>query len=304
MVPRSYPHTLIIKLAVILLLGEIIIGKTTIAEESIIIGNHNGQRVETNFSVLNSLQGSPTLPDLLRGEKTENHDDVMNGKPSYFSAITSSPSKNRRLKPIELVDQKSSAHNTGVNERYTIPSKPLLKLSPSFFIQSNNRSQSVIKIPKKPVLIPVKVVPIINLNHAKKPLETKTEHSRETQSQKQKIANKESNTVKAQLQTKTNQVRVLFNSQEKTPLKAELLKLEKVINALASGHTQRIQLVAYASKSDSSASKARRLSLTRALSIRSYLINNGINSGKMSIKALGNKIENGPPNRVDIVLLK
>jgi outer membrane protein OmpA-like peptidoglycan-associated protein len=302
MVPRSYLRTLIIKLAVILLLGEIITGKTAIAEEPIIIGNHHGQGVETNFSVLNSLQGSPTLPDLLRGEKTKNHDYLMNGTSFYFFAKNSSPPKNRRLKPIGLVDQKSSARNTGINERYTVPSKPLLKLSPSFFVQSNIRSQSAIKTPKKPVLMPVRTVPIVNPKHVKKLLETKTEPRREAQSQKQKIANKRSSTAKAQLQT--NQVRLMFNSQGETPLKAELLKLEKIINAVATNNTQRIQLVAYASRPDSSASKARRLSLSRALSIRSYLINKGINSGKMSIKALGNKIGSGPPNRVDIVLLK
>ena len=274
------------------------------AEETIIIGNHSGQRVETNFSVLNSLKDPPTLPDLLRGKKTEIHDGSMNGASSYFSAITSSSSKNHRLKPIELIDQKSSARNIRVNERYTVPSKPLLKLSPSFFVQSNIRPQSIIKIPKKPVLMPVKVIPIINPKHVKKLLKTKAEPKEETQSQKQKIASKVSNTAKAQLQTKTNQVRLLFNPQEKTPLKAELLKLEKVLNALASNHNQRIQLVAYASRADSSASKARRLSLARALSIRSYLINNGINSVKMSIKALGDQTGDGPPNRVDIVLLK
>jgi outer membrane protein OmpA-like peptidoglycan-associated protein len=290
MVPRSSSCILIIKFAVILSLGGAITVKTTEAEETVIIGNNYGQSVETNYSVLNSLQGSRNLPDLLLGGKNQNHNNLINDKSSYFPSKVPSASKTRQLRQIEPA----------------VPNKPLLKLSPSFFSLSTIQSKSAIKIPKKPVLIPVKIAPISPPRHHNKLLETKKQPGirDKNKSPRQIIKNNEPNSVKAQFKTKNNQVRMLFNSQEKVPLKAELLKLQKIIHTMGADDSLRIQLIAYASRPGGSPSKARRLSLSRALSIRSLLINNGIDSDKMSIKALGNRIGTGPSNRVDIVLLK
>lgn len=63
----------------------------------------------------------------------------------------------------------------------------------------------------------------------------------------------------------------------------------------------RVQLLAYASSPDDNASRARRLSLSRALAVRAYLIDQGVRSTRMDVRALGNKIEDGPPDRVDIL---
>ena len=64
---------------------------------------------------------------------------------------------------------------------------------------------------------------------------------------------------------------------------------------------QRLELTAYSS--EDSASKARRMSLMRALTIRSFLIKRGISSNKLNVKALGNNTGMGPVDRVDIILL-
>lgn len=62
----------------------------------------------------------------------------------------------------------------------------------------------------------------------------------------------------------------------------------------------RVQLMAFAGEGDLSASRARRLSLSRALAVRSYLIESGISSTRIDVRALGNKTEVKPMNRVDL----
>ncbi len=67
--------------------------------------------------------------------------------------------------------------------------------------------------------------------------------------------------------------------------------------------TLRLQLVAYATSTDDNPSRARRLSLSRALAIRSYLVEKDVKSTRMDVRALGNKFEEAPGDRVDLVLL-
>ncbi|MFQ5466889.1 MAG: OmpA family protein, partial [Kiloniellaceae bacterium] len=63
----------------------------------------------------------------------------------------------------------------------------------------------------------------------------------------------------------------------------------------------RVQLLAYARDAGSGSSRARRLSLSRALAVRAFLIDKGIRSTRMDVRALGGKSGDGPADRVDIV---
>ncbi len=65
----------------------------------------------------------------------------------------------------------------------------------------------------------------------------------------------------------------------------------------------RLQLMAYAGGKSLSSSKARWLSLSRALSVRAFLIENGIRSTRIDVRALGNKTTEEPINRVDMMLV-
>ena len=56
----------------------------------------------------------------------------------------------------------------------------------------------------------------------------------------------------------------------------------------------RLQLLAYAAGAENESSKARRLSLSRALAVRSYLIAEGVRSTRIDVRALGNKTEAEP----------
>ena len=64
----------------------------------------------------------------------------------------------------------------------------------------------------------------------------------------------------------------------------------------------RLQLMAYAGGESLSSGKARRLSLSRALSVRSYLVENGVRSTRIDVRALGNKTAEEPLNRVDVTI--
>ena len=66
----------------------------------------------------------------------------------------------------------------------------------------------------------------------------------------------------------------------------------------------RLQLLAYAGGKSLSASKARRLSLSRALSVRSYLTEVGVRGNRIDVRALGNKVSDEPMNRVDVVVVE
>ncbi len=66
----------------------------------------------------------------------------------------------------------------------------------------------------------------------------------------------------------------------------------------------RLQLKAYAAGKGNDTSKARRLSLSRALAVRSFLIENGLRSTRIDVRALGIARDGGAPDRVDIVLLE
>jgi outer membrane protein OmpA-like peptidoglycan-associated protein len=78
-------------------------------------------------------------------------------------------------------------------------------------------------------------------------------------------------------------------------------RLDELARQLEDNPRQRIQLMAFAEGTDDGASRARRLSLSRALSVRSYLIDQGVRSTRMDVRALGDTAEEGPLDRVDIV---
>ncbi len=96
----------------------------------------------------------------------------------------------------------------------------------------------------------------------------------------------------------------LIFAQGATKLNLAAQKSLDVLAAKLNAQPQsRMQLLAYAGEGNLSASKARRLSLSRALSVRSYLIKKGVRSTRIDVRALGNKVPSGVPNRVDLKII-
>lgn len=84
--------------------------------------------------------------------------------------------------------------------------------------------------------------------------------------------------------------------------------LDRAVAELQRDQNARLQLVAFATggSGDDGGSVARRLSLSRALAVRAYLIEQGIRATRMDVRALGNRSADGSPagDRVDVVLVR
>ena len=97
-------------------------------------------------------------------------------------------------------------------------------------------------------------------------------------------------------------LQLVFNGTDtKLPTGADA-GLGTLAGAIRDNKDFRVQLMAYAAASDLSASKARRISLSRALEVRSFLIDKGVRSTQIDVRALGNKTSESPANRVDVNL--
>ncbi len=99
----------------------------------------------------------------------------------------------------------------------------------------------------------------------------------------------------------TKQIRVLFPDGSIELSDDARRKLSAVAMALQENTTLRIQILAYAKSNADGTSRARRLSLSRALAVRAYLIEREVRSTRMNVRALGDQTEDGPADRVDIL---
>lgn len=81
-------------------------------------------------------------------------------------------------------------------------------------------------------------------------------------------------------------------------------ELDAIAKSLTADQDKRVQLVAFASGGNDEANQARRLSLSRALNVRAYLIDHGVRNTRMDVRALGNRSDgNKPADRVDILFV-
>jgi len=100
-----------------------------------------------------------------------------------------------------------------------------------------------------------------------------------------------------------DQIRLGFNSGASEIDPSARAKLDGIAQGLTQNPKLRLQLLAYAGGTSDAGNQARRLSLSRALSVRSYLMDKGVPSTRIDVRALGNKVEEGgPPDRVDVVV--
>ena len=78
--------------------------------------------------------------------------------------------------------------------------------------------------------------------------------------------------------------------------------LDRVVAAMKADDQIRVQLIAYAGGPPDQSSQARRISLSRAISVRSYLVEQGVKSVRIDVRAMGNRSDSaGPQDRVDVV---
>ena len=98
--------------------------------------------------------------------------------------------------------------------------------------------------------------------------------------------------------------RVVFAADASKIPDAAKASLRNIAGSIKGKDGLRLQLLAYAGGKTLSASKARRLALSRALSVRSYLTEVGVRGNRIDVRALGNKVSDEPMNRVDVVVVE
>ena len=186
------------------------------------------------------------------------------------------------------------------------PSAPLIPATPSRNVDSKPVKLEALKntVKKPPAKILAKdlpKMPDISPPPIKKITVTKLQTT-----PKEKLVKKELSALTPIGKTSDSEKSLLVEfatKASKIPTKAKKNLLE-ISKNLKEKQQLRLQLMAYAGGKSISASKARRLSLSRALSVRSFLIENGVKSTRIDIRALGNKTTEKPMNRVDVNIVE
>ena len=76
--------------------------------------------------------------------------------------------------------------------------------------------------------------------------------------------------------------------------------IKGLVESAPSSATASFNVIAYAAGAKDDPSTARRVSLARALAVRTALMGNGVASSRITVRALGSQGGDGPPDRVDI----
>lgn len=80
--------------------------------------------------------------------------------------------------------------------------------------------------------------------------------------------------------------------------------LDAIAAKLLANESLRVQLVSHATGGADDAMEARRVSLARAVAVRAYLIDKGVRSLRIDVRALGNRTDNGPAaDQVDLLVV-
>lgn len=95
-----------------------------------------------------------------------------------------------------------------------------------------------------------------------------------------------------------------FNGNE-SELSPDLMqKLDAVALQLREMGDSRLQVRAFATGEDGTKGSARRIALSRALSVRSYLMDKGIKPVRVDVRAMGSETDRAPLDRVDLVFVR
>ncbi|MDE1151254.1 MAG: OmpA family protein [Micavibrio sp.] len=81
-------------------------------------------------------------------------------------------------------------------------------------------------------------------------------------------------------------------------------KLDNIVKQMNESVTGRVQVRGFATGEDGGKSSARRISLSRVLSVRSYLMDKGIKPARVDVRAMGTETDRTPLDRVDLIFVR
>ena len=100
-------------------------------------------------------------------------------------------------------------------------------------------------------------------------------------------------------------IRIIFTAGATEPTPETALSVSSVatnVNASLRTGSDRVLLQAYGGATGDKSSDSRRLCLKRALSVRQILIDSGIPSDRIDVRAMGGASAGDPPDRVDVIV--
>jgi len=100
-----------------------------------------------------------------------------------------------------------------------------------------------------------------------------------------------------------NGLRVTFGAGETDLNPASAAAIDNIVRGPEASANESFNVVAYAAGTPDDPSTARRLSLSRALAVRSALLADGVSSSRINVRALGSQAGDGPQDRVDVTVL-
>jgi len=95
-------------------------------------------------------------------------------------------------------------------------------------------------------------------------------------------------------------LRLAFGADQTDLSKESVAAIEGLLRTAYAGGPPSLTVIAYAAGKPDDPSSARRLSLARAMATRAELMNQGVPSRRITVRALGSQAGDGPPDRVDI----
>lgn len=98
-------------------------------------------------------------------------------------------------------------------------------------------------------------------------------------------------------------LRVTFASGQSDLSPASVASIKELAAAAPTGDATSFNVMAYAPGSPDDPSTARRISLSRAMAVRSALVADGVASARIFVRAMGAQHGDGPADRVDVDVL-
>jgi outer membrane protein OmpA-like peptidoglycan-associated protein len=98
-------------------------------------------------------------------------------------------------------------------------------------------------------------------------------------------------------------VRIAFDAAQSDLNASGSEVIKQLVSAAPKGDNTTFNVVAYAAATPDDPSTARRLSLSRALAVRTALMADGVPSSRIYVRALGGQGGEGPPDRADVSVL-
>jgi hypothetical protein len=99
------------------------------------------------------------------------------------------------------------------------------------------------------------------------------------------------------------QIRIPYEEESDIIPEAVKGKIVGLIEKMNADYSLHLQVLAYARGDDDEIGHARGVSLARAIGMRNFLVENGLDLTRMDVRALGNTAQEDPADRVDLIPL-